>query len=137
MFCSKCGTQLNEGSVFCARCGTRATQAAGQTTEDISLRSRLATSLLAIIVGWLGAHRFYAGKFITASAMLMVTLAASFFWVIAMIHIVNAIPDDPAWPWIAPGALLALVVLVWLLIDFIMVVSGSFRDNRGKPIKKW
>jgi hypothetical protein len=28
-------------------------------------------------------------------------------------------------------------VFVWSLIDFIMAVTGNFRDSLGKPISKW
>jgi hypothetical protein len=28
-------------------------------------------------------------------------------------------------------------VFVWSLIDFIIAVTGNFKDKQGKPIKKW
>ncbi len=47
MFCSKCGTQLNEGSIFCSRCGASVALVTGQVAADVSPKSRLATTLLA------------------------------------------------------------------------------------------
>ena len=71
MFCSKCGSQLNEGSAFCSRCGAQLALVVDQLAADVSPKSRLATSLLAWFLGIFGAHRFYAGKTVTAVIMLL------------------------------------------------------------------
>jgi len=26
---------------------------------------------------------------------------------------------------------------IWILVDFIIAVTGNFKDRQGKPIKKW
>jgi hypothetical protein len=33
--------------------------------------------------------------------------------------------------------LLGAAVWIWALIDFIIAVTGNFRDSQGKIIKKW
>ena len=143
MFCSKCGTQLNEGAVFCSRCGAQVAPVVGQiqSAEDVSPKSRLATSLLAIFLGGLGAHRFYVGKIGTAVVMLLLGVAA---WVcyFGMMFVVITESDEAEAPllwflfWGLSG-LFWMAVGIWALIDFIIAVTGNFRDSQGKPIKKW
>jgi len=35
------------------------------------------------------------------------------------------------------GGLLYFAVWLWKIIDFIITVTGNFRDSQGKIIKKW
>ena len=143
MFCSKCGTQLNEGSVFCSRCGAQVAPTAGQVqlAEDVSPKSRLATSLLAIFLGGLGAHRFYVGKIGTAVVMLLLGVAAVVCY-FGMMFVVITESDEIEAPllwflfWGLSG-LFGLAVGIWALIDFIIAVTGNLRDSQGKVIKKW
>ena len=67
MYCNKCGRQF-EGN-FCPNCGSSAqntysTQPQVQTgfNDQYSDRDWLVTLLLSIVLGHLGAHRFYCGK---------------------------------------------------------------------------
>jgi hypothetical protein len=66
MFCSRCGKELTGSPAFCVSCGTRLVE-----NGNISPKSRLATSLLAWYLGWLGIHRFYLGKIGTGILMLL------------------------------------------------------------------
>lgn len=75
----------------------------------VSEKSRTATFILAFFLGTLGIHRFYVGKTGTGITMLLLTLS--------IIGI--------------------LVTAFWALIDWIMVVSGSFKDGEGKLITVW
>lgn len=143
MFCSKCGAQLNEGSVFCSRCGGRVAPVIEQVlpTGDVSAKSRLATSLLAVFLGWVGAHRFYTGNVGTAVIMLLmgvVSLICSFG--ATFIGIVTPYEDElpPLWFlfWVLSMAF-GVAVGIWALIDFIIAVTGNFKDVEGKIIRKW
>jgi TM2 domain-containing membrane protein YozV len=71
--------------------------------ESVSTKSRLAVTLLAFFLGYLGVHRFYLEK--TGTGLLMLFTFGG--------------------------------LGIWTLIDFIMAVSGSMRDNQGKLIKNW
>jgi TM2 domain-containing membrane protein YozV len=65
--------------------------------------------LLAFFLGMFGAHRFYVGRTSSAIAMLILT-----FTVVG-----------------------ALITFVWHLIDWIMILIGSFEDEDGKLLKQW
>ena len=139
MFCTKCGTQLNEGSVFCPRCGMQVAPAAGQvqSPDEMSPKSRLATSLLAWFLGQFGAHRFYVGKIRTAVVMLTMGVLSGVCWYAGFFGGLVAGGDYPVWPLLVIGSLLYLAVWIWSVIDFVIALTGNFRDSRGKAIKKW
>ena len=84
-FCHACGSQTNPQAEICMKCGARLTKT---IAEEISPKSRLATSLLAWFLGAFGAHRFYLGKIGTAIAMLF-TLGGLGIW--ALIDFIFAV----------------------------------------------
>ena len=77
--------------------------------EKISNKLRLPAFLFAFFLGAFGAHRFYAGKTGTAIVMLILSLT-----------IVGL-----------------LATSIWVLIDWIMILAGTFRDGDGLKIIKW
>ena len=79
---------------------------------NMSPRSKLACLLLCLFLGWIGAHRFYVGKIGTGILMLLTTGGG----------IVCSI-----WP----------IGGVWVVIDLIFIVSGSFRDKEGRRVEHW
>jgi TM2 domain-containing membrane protein YozV len=103
----------------------------------VSTKSRLATSLLAILLGRFGAHRFYTGKIGTAVVMLMMGAVSLICLFVAWIGPLAAGGDRPGWGLLAIGYLLSLAVGIWALIDFVIAVTGNFKDSLGKPISKW
>jgi TM2 domain-containing membrane protein YozV len=143
LFCSRCGTQLNEGSAFCSRCGAQVAPVVGQVqlAEDVSPKSRLAVTLLAAFLGWVGAHRFYMGKIKTAVVMLLLGVSPIVcmvgMFVVAAIYVEQE--DAPVLFWVFYGLMyvLGFAVGIWVLVDFIIAVTGNFKDKQGKPIKKW
>jgi hypothetical protein len=147
MFCSKCGTQLNEGSVFCSRCGAQVALVTGPLDEEVSPKSRVAVTLLScpmLYVGLFGAHRFYMGKIKSAVIMLLMGLAPFVCGVGIMVTVFtsSAFEEGDSPPplfFVLYGLaiVLYLAVFVWSLIDFIFAVTGNFKDSQGKPIKKW
>jgi TM2 domain-containing membrane protein YozV len=72
-------------------------------------KSRAAAFLFAFFLGTFGVHRFYVGKIGTGITMLILTL--SLFGI--------------------------LITAFWALIDWIIIVSGGFRDADGRLITTW
>ena len=66
MFCSRCGKEITGSPAFCQSCGANLVE-----NVNVSPKSRLATSLLAWYLGFLGVHRFYLGKIGTGILMLL------------------------------------------------------------------
>lgn len=75
---------------------------------DISPKSRAVAAILAFLIGALGVHRFYVGKVGSGFGMIAVTVFT-----------------------------LGTLGWVWPLIDFIMILVGSFRDKENRLLLKW
>lgn len=69
----------------------------------ISEKSRTAAALLCFFLGYLGIHRFYAGKIGTGIL------------------------------WFFTGGIFG----IGALIDFIIILCGSFKDKYGRVIERW
>jgi len=87
--------------------------------ENISPKSRLATTLLAFLLGQFGAHRFYLGKYGTAVTMLVLAVAGYLT------------------QWLVIGYAFLGLVWLWNVIDFVLAVAGIMRDKQGRLIKNW
>ena len=87
MFCPSCGSQIADQAVICVKCGAAANPAANPLRPG---KSRLTYILLAIFLGWLGVHNFYAGYTGRAIAQLLISLLIG--WLI--------LPLFAVWIWI-------------------------------------
>ncbi|MDD5590926.1 MAG: TM2 domain-containing protein [Dehalococcoidales bacterium] len=115
-----------------------ASAAAYATGSDISPKSRLAATLLAVFLGAFGAHRFYLGKYGSAAGMLVLTIL---YFVIAGVT-GTGIMFQPNLAmmnlWALGFALIPLMIVsIWAFVDFIVVVSGHMKDGKGRRVKKW
>lgn len=107
-FCHACGAELHPDAEICPKCGVRQPMPAARAA-NVSDKKILPAFLLAFFIGVLGIHRFYVGK--TWSGIAMVVLSLT---------------------------LVGLIVTgLWALIDWIMIVTGNFRDSEGKLLKEW
>jgi len=127
MYCQNCGAEIPEGNSYCPKCGHQVGESPIQkeitvqpTDEDVSPKSRLATTLLAVFLGEFGAHRFYIGKTGSATTMLLLGIFG-FIFLFAF----------------GLGIILLVAVSIWALVDFIMAVCGYMKDVDDKLIKKW
>lgn len=71
-------------------------------------KSRLTVFLIAFFFGMLGIHRMYVGKI--GSGIIQLILTISFIGV--------------------------FVTSIWVLIDWIMILTGEFTDSQGRKIVK-
>lgn len=127
--CASCGAQKFPGSEICVKCGarferekktpiSRPTRFARVEVPKISDKSRFRALVLAVLFGWtIGAHRFYAGR--KTSGVLMLALSV-IGWVTVLL--------GAGWILLAP-------VFIWVIIDFLFIISGAFKDGEGKAIK--
>ncbi len=70
-------------------------------------KSTLFTLLLCVLLGYLGVHRFYAGRFLSGAIMLVLTLTLY-------------------------GA---FITVLWWLVDLLMIVTGQFHDGCGNKMR--
>jgi TM2 domain-containing membrane protein YozV len=152
MFCSNCGKQNPDGARFCESCGNTMTAAAQQAPPPqyapppqpqyappppqqyapppqafappfapqntaVSTKSKTTTALLCFFLGWIGIHRFYTGKTGTAIVMIIMLIAgyATYIFII--------------------GGFILGALGLWVIIDFIMILTGKFKDKNGLPLK--
>lgn len=69
--CAVCGTELPAGAGFCPACGAK--NPGVSQSPVLSDKSRLVFILLAVFLGGLGVHNFYAGRFKYGIAQIVVT----------------------------------------------------------------
>ena len=114
-FCSKCGNNVAEGQAFCPSCGSSISAAPTPTTTINNIqttnivqppKSREATGLLALFLGWLGIHDFYVGK-VSLGAIKLI-LALTFFGY--------------------------FISQLWALVDIVCIITGSYRDYWNRPL---
>ena len=98
MYCSKCGTQIDDEAIVCPKCGCptknydQAHAQPQQVTQyivrdDASPKSRTVALVLAIFLGGLGVHRFYLGKVGTGILWLLTVGCLGIGWLIDIILI--------------------------------------------------
>ena len=57
-YCVTCGELIHEKAELCPKCGVRQPV----TSATASGRNRTVAALLAILLGWIGVHKFYLGR---------------------------------------------------------------------------
>ncbi|RQG93179.1 NINE protein [Natrarchaeobius halalkaliphilus] len=68
-YCVECGATINRQAEICPECGVRQPSASGSGDTD-----KIAAGVLALLLGGLGAHKFYQGR------MKLGVLYLCFFW---------------------------------------------------------
>jgi TM2 domain-containing membrane protein YozV len=74
-----------------------------------SPKSRLIALLLVIFVGMFGVHNFYVGKTRNGVIQLVLTVTVLLSWVTA----------------------------IWVFVDFIMILLGTFTDAQKRAVRDW
>jgi len=115
--------------------------------EEISPKSRLTATLLAVFLGVFGAHRIYLERMPSAVVMLILGISGSS--ILGVMFSVRFYSVDP-WGLMPsplgiglPGAGIIAAIAIFAVagvsafVDFILIVSGKAKDKDGKPVKKW
>lgn len=88
----------------------------------VSNEKKLTLLLLCWLFGLFGIHRFYTGKYLTGGLQLLMVVSAVGLGLLEF-EILSAI--------------LAFVLILWLVIDILQIIMGKFTDKEGKPIIDW
>ena len=73
MFCRKCGADIGN-SKFCPKCGEPVSGDYVRPAQPVytgKTVNKIAYALIAIFIGYLGIHRFYAGKWVSGILYLL------------------------------------------------------------------
>jgi TM2 domain-containing membrane protein YozV len=60
-YCQTCANVLDARAELCPKCGVRQPMPTGMVGHPTQ-KNRLAAGLFAILLGWLGVHKFYLGR---------------------------------------------------------------------------
>ena len=91
---------------------------------EISDKDGIISLILLIVFGRFGGHRFYAGKYISATLLLIVWLVPI---LARQIYIIME--------WGSLFRLINLLIDLILTIDFIFLIIGKFKDSKGKYLE--
>lgn len=127
-FCKYCGEQIDKECVVCPKCGKQIEELKGNSDKNIIINNNNNVSAAAsAAVGG-------PGNWISPKSRL-VTLLLCFFLGGIAIHRFYVGK-------IGTGILMILLMFtgigeIWLFIDFLMIIFGSFTDSHGLKIKNW
>ena len=108
-FCSNCGNQVDEKAYICVKCGFRIVDV-NQVNVNNNAKSKVVAGLFGIFLGVFGVHNFYLGYTDKAIAQLLISLLSC--------------------------GIFAVVSSVWVVIEGIMILSGSIdKDANGNLLK--
>ena len=90
------------------------------TPEITSIKSPTLTWVLALILGWIGAHDFYTGNHKIGALKVVLFFALAFMIDTAL---------DPV------AQVLVWVLVLWMFLDVGRVFFGQYTDGDGFPVK--
>jgi TM2 domain-containing membrane protein YozV len=164
-YCNVCGAPTTPLSELCVKCGSRVSSAGPAAPVPVAVykvpdpnaspKSRTIMAILAWFTGFVGVHRFYAGRIPSGVAMAVVwviglginltalafTIASDAFnRTASLTAFEQAARSSVSWVfWLLMviGGLMTASIEVWRLVDFVMVLMGKFRDGANRPITRW
>lgn len=100
-YCSNCGKKVNENQDVCLNCGVNLKK--DKKIDNVNGKSKITAGILGIFLGCFGVHNFYLGYNGKAIAQLLITLLSIF--------------------------LLSWVSAIWGLIEGILILTGSIKED--------
>jgi len=103
----------------------------------------LPAMILASFAGFLGAHRFYAGRIYTGLIQLVLFVYGAIKLVPNLSGIFSIQTPDQMQDWVLHHEIQPFPVLLvaipsfWALIDCILLALGRLKDSKGNRIQRW
>lgn len=89
------------------------------TDSSVSEKSKGVAAVLCFFLGALGIHRFYVGK--VGTGLLLLAL-----WIVGGIITLLTL---------GLGGFVMIPAGIWVIVDFIMILCGNFKDKDGHSLK--
>lgn len=112
------------------------------TSRDVSPKSRLIAFLLCTFAGYVGAHNFYVGRIRRGVIQLLLMVGSFIVYFCSLMYLVLSNVDNPdAANAVFVGVFISLIPImaagIWILVDWIMILAGTFKDKQKRPLKNW
>ena len=124
--CPYCGETIKSIAVKCKHCQSDLSENVSSGKDKSTQQSQkkiLPTFLLFWLFGVFGAHRLYVDRTMSGCFQFLTTAAAFIILIVS-----------------SPEPILLVIPIflgVWMVYDFVMVITGSFKDGKGGIISKW
>ncbi len=81
-YCPNCGKEIDEKAFVCVHCGVKQPGTGGGSALDLDLgeKNRMVAALLALLLGGIGAHKFYLGQTNTGIVYLLLLVTTISIW---------------------------------------------------------
>ena len=142
MYCASCGSELKENSRFCEYCGTKMYTDANQAYESQShseqsksgnASSTQYSSTIEINVKKPGQSYTPSSEYPVSSKSRLITFLLWLFLGTIGAHYFYAGRIGMGILWLLTGGFFG----IGLVIDIILILTGTFKDEYGKPIVNW
>ncbi|MFV0394120.1 MAG: TM2 domain-containing protein [Coprobacillaceae bacterium] len=148
MECKTCGNQVHEKAFICPKCGVRI-----EEEKVKSNKSRIGAGLLAIFLGFLGAHNFYLGRYERGVTQFMLTIVVPFiFMIVSYLGLIEV-----SGGWLSQGYVIESIFAIgagsiflllfyliaficpfisflWAIIEAIIIFVGKPVDGKGNRL---
>lgn len=94
VFCRGCAAEIHESAPTCPKCGAIQFPARGPSRPDPNGKNKLTAGIFAMLLGFLGVHRFYLGQPLFG-ALYLLTCGAIVLGLVDGIRYLAM--DDSAW----------------------------------------
>lgn len=135
--CQSCGKQINNDFNVCPYCEAKVEENILNETISNNLenqkseKSWVVCLLLLLFFGYIYIYKFYVGKIFEGFIAWIIGIAAFIFFVMGMVLL-----DGDGIVFIILGLLLGFIYLAWIVIDFLAILIGKFKDSEGKYVVK-
>lgn len=137
--CQSCGKQINNDFNVCPYCGAKVEVNISNETISNSLenqkseKSWVVCLLLLLFFGYIYIYKFYVGKIFEGFIAWIIGIAAVIFFMMGIAFVYG---DGDGIVFIILALLFGFIYLAWIVIDFLAILIGKFKDSKCKYVVK-